>query len=135
LISAAVGAGTLLPIANGPFVNDGLRFLRLLGRGPLAEREAGLLTWVAQEGMGVPVRERAAASLERMLAVRDGSMFECQGWLWACECARELGRLDEAAEALERARPLAAKTPAELCESCEREAAAIAAAREATARS
>jgi hypothetical protein len=135
LISAALAVGTLLPIANGPFVNDGLRFLRLLGRGPLAEREAGLLTWVAQEGMGVPARERDAAALERVLAVRDGSMFECQGWLWACERARELGRLDEAAAALERARPLAAKAPAELRESCEREAAAIAAAREATARS
>lgn len=129
LLSAVIGLGTLLPIANGPFVNDGLRFLRLLGRGPIAEREAGLLMWFAQAAMGIPARQRDATSLERVVAVRDGSLFECQGWLWLCERERELGRLDEAAEALERARPLAAKAPAELRESCVREAAAIAAAR------
>jgi hypothetical protein len=62
-------------------------------------------------------------------------MFECQGWLWACARARELGRLDEAADALDRARPLAARAPAELRDSCDREAAAIAAARGAPPRS
>lgn len=135
LLSAMVGVGTLLPIKNGAFVNDGLRFLRLIGRGPMAEREAGLLVWCAEEAMGIPARERDLASLTRVLAVRDGSMFECQGWLWACARARELGRLDEAADALDRARPLAARAPAELRDSCDREAAAIAAARGAPPRS
>lgn len=129
LLSAMLGVETLLPIKHGPFVNDGLRFLRLIGRGPMAEREAGLLEWYAEAAMGIPARERDLASLTRVLAVRDGSMFECQGWLWACERARELGRLDEATDALDRARPLAARAPAELRDSCEREAVAISAAR------
>jgi len=135
LLSALIGLETLLPIRNGAFVNDGLRFLRLIGRGPIAEREAGLLVWYAEAAMGIPARERDLAGLTRVLAVRDGSIFECQGWLWACERARELGRLDEAADALDRARPLATRAPAELRESCEREAVAIAAARSTPSRS
>ncbi len=127
LLSAAVAVGTLLPLPMGPLVSDGLRLWRLLGGGPRAAREVGLLTWTAQATAGIRPADRDETALTAVLAVHDGSMFECQGWLWACERARDLGRLAEAGAALARARELAVKAPAELQAACEREAAYLAA--------
>jgi hypothetical protein len=129
LISGGIGVINLVPMANGPFVTDGLRLLRVLGHGPHGAREIALLTLSALEERGVPPRDWDAALIERGLAVRDGSMFECQFELWACQRARDGGRLDEAGVALERALALAPRTPLELREACQREAAALEVAR------
>lgn len=129
LISGGIGVVNLAPMANGPFVTDGLRLLRVLGHGPQGAREMALLALSALEARGVPPRDWDAALIERGLAVRDGSSFECQFELWACQRARDGGRLDSAGEALGRARALAPRAPLALREACEREGDALEAAR------
>jgi hypothetical protein len=134
LISGGIGVINLVPMANGPFVTDGLRLLRVLGRGPHGAREIALLTLCALETRGVPPRDWDAAMVERGLAVRDGSMYECQFALWACQRARDGGQLDAAGLALERALALAPRAPLELREACQQEAAALEIARGGSAR-
>jgi hypothetical protein len=134
LISGGIGVINLVPMANGPFVTDGLRLLRVLGRGPHGAREIALLTLCALEARGVPPRDWDAALVESGLAVRDGSMFECQFELWACQRARDSGRLDAAGLALERALALAPRAPLELREACQREEAALEVARRGSTR-
>jgi hypothetical protein len=47
LLSSLIFMGTAIPLSNGSFVTDGLRFLRIISRGQHADREVGLLTIVA----------------------------------------------------------------------------------------
>ena len=83
LLSAALFVGSALPLANGPFVTGGMRFLRLLDRGPVGQRETSMLALTAAEQGGVRPRDWDFALIEQGLAVRDGSMFEMQMHLFA----------------------------------------------------
>ena len=98
LLSGMVFLATSVPVPNGPFVADGLRFLRILGRGPPGARELSLITLAALERGGVRPRDWDGALIDQGLEVRDGSMFECQIHLHAYQRALDAG-LVEAAKA------------------------------------
>jgi hypothetical protein len=103
LLSAAIFVGTAFPLPNGPFVTDGLRFLRLLGRGPHGDRELSLLTLASAEQGGLRPRDWDASLIERGRALRDGSIFECQMHLYAYMHALDSGSFPAAKAALEQA--------------------------------
>lgn len=123
LISAGVFLFNAVPIPNGPFVSDGMRLLRILGRGPVADRELALLTLTALQSGGVRPRAWDGSLILAGLAVRDGSMFECQFHLWSYAHQLDLGRFDEAGAALDRALALAPRTVAALRAQCALESA------------
>ncbi len=125
LLSAGVFLATILPlpIPNGPFVSDGTRLLRILGRGPLADRELALLTLTSLQSGGVRPRDWNGFWIRTGLAVRDGSMFECQFHLWSYAQELDLGHIYEAGAALDRALELAPRTVATLFAQCELESA------------
>lgn len=128
LLSAAIFVATVVPLPNGSFVSDGLRFVRLFERGPRGDRELSLLALAAAELAGARPRDWDAAALARGLAVRDASMFECQMRLYAYMHELDSGRADAAWESLERALVLSARAPVFVREPCLVEAAYFAAA-------
>ncbi len=114
LLSGLVFAGTAVPFWSGPFVTDGLRFLRIAGNGRHAGRELALITLAACEAGGVPPREWDGALIERGLQPRDGSIFECQIRLYAHLRARDAGDAAAADASLERLREVLPRVPASL---------------------
>lgn len=118
LLSAAVFVMNAIPMANGPFVTDGLRLLRVLGRGPSADRELSLLALTALQVGGVRPRDWDRKLVDRGLAVRDASMYECQFHLWSYLCSLDSGHVAEAGDALDRAVALGRRAPASLRAQC-----------------
>jgi hypothetical protein len=114
LLSVLLGLVNCIPMSNGPFVTDGERMRRILDRGPRGDRELSLLRISQLQAAGVRPGDWDPAILARGLAVRDGSMFECQMNLWAHAHAVEHGRRQDAAALLERARATSGRAPLEL---------------------
>jgi hypothetical protein len=123
LLSASVFLFTILPLPNGAFVSAGTLLLRVLGRGPVADRELALLTLTALQSGGVRPRDWNGALILAGLAVRDGSMFECQFHLWSYAHELDRGHIHEADVALDRALALAPRTVATLRAQCALESA------------
>jgi len=121
LLSAAIFLGTAIPLPNGPFVTDGLRFLRIVRRGPSSDRELSILALGAAEFGGLRPKDWDASLIERGLAIRDGSIYECQLHLYAYMHALDSGLLDAAKASLEHA--LSLQVPPFLRGPCSVEAA------------
>ncbi len=118
LLSAGVFLFNALPMANGPFATDGRRLARVLGRGPAGERESAVLALSALEAGGVRPREWDAGLISAGLAVRDGSMVECQFHIWSYLRELDSGRPAGAGAALDRAVALAPRAPLLLRTEC-----------------
>lgn len=118
LLSVAIFFGTAIPLPNGSFVTDGLRFFRIVNRGPLGDRELSLLELTAVELGGLRPKDWGASLIERGLAIRDGSIFECQMHLYAYMHALDSGSLDVAEASLDSALSLAPHVPAFLRTPC-----------------
>lgn len=114
LLSSAIFLGTAIPLPNGPFVSDGLRFLRMVRGGPKGDRDLSLLTLMALQRAGVRPRVWDRSLLERALEVRDGSMFEGQIQFYSYLQALDSGSIETAGASLDRALALAQRLPAYL---------------------
>lgn len=123
LLSALVFVGTSIPIPNGAFVSDGLRFLRITHGGPHGDRELALITLVCSQFTGVRPRDWDKKLIRRALTLRDSSMFECQMQLYSFFHAIDSGELAEAADSIENALALVPKVPDSLKADCLLEAA------------
>jgi hypothetical protein len=111
LLSFLLFLGTALPLPNGAFVTDGLRFFRLLRKGALADREQVMLMLCALQLSGVRPRNWDDALIGRGLRVRDGSMFEWQLHLFAYLRALDTGAFESAGQALDQAMALNVRVP------------------------
>lgn len=115
LISATLGLCTILPLPNGSFVTDGMRFLRLARGGALAARDAAQLTLTVQDRAGTPTAALDAHLVAQALAPVDGSMHEVMGrataWSWLLP---QPGREAEALLHLQRAQVIARGLPFDL---------------------
>jgi hypothetical protein len=111
LASLVLGAATLVPVANGSFVNDGLRFRQLRRGGADAQRDVAQLTLVVQDRIGLPLASMSPSLLQRTLEPVDGSMQEltarATAWAWLLAKSRPA----EARIQLDRAAALAPGLP------------------------
>jgi hypothetical protein len=127
LLSSLLFLGTAVPVRNGPFVTDGLRFLRLVRRGAHSDRELALITHAALQRGGVRPRDWNQALLLRAVEIHDSSMFECQVLLYSYMHHLDRQAVSEAAASLRMALALAASLPDSLKADCLLEAAYFAA--------
>ena len=123
LLSGGLFVATALPLPNGPWVSDGRRLARVLSRGSHGQREIAVATITVLESRGVPPASWDPALIASGLAIRDGSIFECQLHLWSYQQASGCGEDERARAALERALALAPHMPAMLRDECHRLAA------------
>lgn len=111
LVSAAIGLVTAIPTATGTFVSDGMRVVRFLKGGPLAERDAALVNLMALGVANIPPRDWDKAVVESSLVPADGSSSECQARWFAYLSAIDLGDEVQAGEHLDRMMTLMTTLP------------------------
>ena len=118
LISFLIFLGTIIPIRNGPFVTDGLRVLRILRRGDHGDRELALITLTGSQFGGIRPRDWDYSLIGLGLQLHDGSIFECQMYLYSYFHALDAGSFDEARNSLHHALDIAPGMPSTLKADC-----------------
>ncbi|HEU4455732.1 MAG TPA: hypothetical protein VFR81_21895 [Longimicrobium sp.] len=112
VLSAALGAVTLVPNAAGGLPSDGARLLRLARPGAVGERDAAVMALGAVSAAGLRPRDWDPGVVRTALSVADGGFDEALARLLAYRHALDSGRPAEAGEHLRRALVLAPATPA-----------------------
>jgi hypothetical protein len=128
LMSGGLALVTLVPARTGGFATDGARLLRMLRRGPEAEREAAMMPLVGLLGSGVLPREWPQPQIDAALVHRDGSVEECTAWLLAYLHRLDTGQIEAAGVALEHVLALRHTYPTPFAPALDVEAAYYAAA-------
>lgn len=111
VFSLLIFIATAIPMTTGGMATDGARVMRLLGAGPMAQREAALMPLVAMWGAGVPPREWPADLVQQSLAIEDGSVDEYNAYVLAYSHALDGGDTGTARSHLARARQLVEGLP------------------------
>ena len=128
VMSGGLACATLVPARTGGFATDGARLLRMLRRGPDAEREAATMPLVGMMGSGVLPREWPSHLVDAALVHRDGSAEECTAWLLAYLHRLDSGQVAAAGVALDHVLALRHTYPAPFAPALDVEAAYYAAA-------
>ena len=97
-VSVGIGFVTLLPINQGPFVNDGKRILKLLRPAASADAYAAVMAVGAYEVAQVRPRDRDAGLVAQAASLEDGSHEDLAGRLAAHAHALDQGDVEAAGE-------------------------------------
>ena len=98
IVSVGIGFGTLLPINQGAFVNDGKRILRLLRPGASADAYAAIMALGAYAIAGVPPNDRNPGLFAQAASLGDGSYEDLAGRQMAYAHALHRGDVEAAGE-------------------------------------
>jgi Peptidase family M50 len=118
LVSGLLFLGTAVPFWNGPFVTDGLRFLRTLSRGPHGMRELSNLNLTALQMSGTAASGWDPALVSGALVPADGSIFEHEARLFSYLHALDAGEIERAGDHLDHAMRINPKLPSAFRISC-----------------
>lgn len=112
-LSVLTGLGTMLPIRNGSFSNDGKRFLELSRDTPEARRDAAIVLHTVRYAAGIPIGSLSRDEIANMLLPADGSVVEMVGRTIAYTWLLEQHDMTSARAQLARAYVLSAGLPAQ----------------------